>query len=650
VTRRLLLVALVALASAPPAWAHATLVSTTPADGSVLASPPRRVLVKFGDTVRVGPRNAAIRNDGRDVLGGGPHVSHGTTLVVPLKRLADGDYTVRWSIVSDDGHAEEGLIAFAVGAGRASPSAALTARGIVTWQRALMRTLLFLGILGAFGIVVFVLFVLRPLRLDRALERPAAHLLFLAFLLAFLGSDALIHTVSAGGTRFERFMEVAATAAAAGGAAAALTPLYPRLRYLAWTAAGVAFVCPTLSGHALDPDQPAVLAPLDDLLHLGAAGVWLGGLASLAFVAARAPGEMRVRAARRFSGLALVSVVVVAATGPLRAVTELSAVGQVWSTSYGRALIVKTALLVPLIGLGWLNRAALLGVFERLRRSVLVELVLVTGVVIAVGVLADERPGRVAAAVAQPARPPPATPPLPPLGTFVDARELGRFAVAVAVGHALETVTVIGPDGIGVSGLRVVVDGFRAHACGVGCYRAQATATPTEVRVGRSRLVFTVPLRLRPAAKLLARATRAFESARTLQIDEELRSSPERSQVSHFWLRAPHSLRYRISGGPEAIVIGTRRWDRYPGGKWTESPQTPLRVPEPYWSDRSRNAYLAGPYELTFVDPQLPAWFRLTVDRHTGRPVRMRMIAAAHFMTDRYSAFDRPVPISPPSR
>ena len=80
------------------------------------------------------------------------------------------------------------------------------------------------------------------------------------------------------------------------------------------------------------------------------------------------------------------------ATGVARALTELSSVSQVWSTSYGRALIVKTAIFVPLLGVGWLNRTHLLDVFTRLRRSVTVELVAIAGIVVAVAILTELRP------------------------------------------------------------------------------------------------------------------------------------------------------------------------------------------------------------------------------------------------------------------
>ena len=126
--------------------------------------------------------------------------------------------------------------------------------------------------------------------------RRHALLLGGAFLLAFVGADALIRATA--GTRDplralarRRGGRPRSSACVAAGAALR----WPRAIYVAWAAAAVLFVCPTLAGHALDGDQPRLLAPLGDLLHLGAAAVWLGGLASLA---ARVPGGRRSRRAR----------------------------------------------------------------------------------------------------------------------------------------------------------------------------------------------------------------------------------------------------------------------------------------------------------------------------------------------------------------
>ena len=78
----------------------------------------------FDDTVIRGPGIAAIRNGGGSVLDGKPRVEGGKTLVIPLRHgLSDGVYSVRWAVISDDGHLESGVLAFAVGLG--SPKGAM---------------------------------------------------------------------------------------------------------------------------------------------------------------------------------------------------------------------------------------------------------------------------------------------------------------------------------------------------------------------------------------------------------------------------------------------------------------------------------------------------------------------------------------------
>ena len=86
-------------------------------------------------------------------------------------------------------------------------------------------------------------------------------------------------------------------------------------------------------------------------------------------------------------------MVLIAGSGLARALVELTAVSQLWSTAYGRAIFAKTVLFAVLIVLGWMSRQAL-GDPARLWRSVRVELLLLALVVLAVAVLTSLRPGR----------------------------------------------------------------------------------------------------------------------------------------------------------------------------------------------------------------------------------------------------------------
>ncbi|HVU77318.1 MAG TPA: copper resistance protein CopC [Gaiellaceae bacterium] len=643
--RRLLVVAVSAVALAAPAsaLAHATLVRTTPENGAVLAHAPRAVTVLFDDTVRVAGGNAAVANDtNASVLAGKP-VAHGRTLTIPLKPLRDGAYSVRWAIVSDDGHTEKGVLAFAVGSGRASPHPVLGASVALTWNDILLRTLYYLGLLVAGGASVFGL-ATRPL-VGGSLRKPLAQLLFFALLAAFIGASG-ITGVAPPGTRFDEVLKGAIVVALVGGAAAALAPQAPRLLAVAEAASLLLLAAPTLSGHALDRDQPFLLAPVVDLAHLAAAAVWLGGVAALVYALPRAvaAGDARAAAVRRFSSCALGAVAVLGLTGLGRALTELSAVSQVWSTSYGRALIVKTAIFVPLLAVGYVNRTRLLASFARLRRSATVELVAIAGIVVAVAILTELRPGAAAQAPAAAAALP-LPPALPPRDAVVDARELGDVAVAIAREPGRTTVTLVGPDANGVDGDDVKVDGVPATPCGSGCYRGPAG---TRVTVGKQTLDFDVPAHAADATARLARITAAYRASRTIVFDETLASNPTNATTTRFTVVAPHRLGYVTRGGPAAIVIGSRRWDRTgPNAPWVKTSQTPLDVTQPYWTAPT-NVHEVAPGTFTFLDRSIPAWFRLTVV--DGRPTVDHMTAAAHFMVDRYRGFDGPAAVSPPSR
>ena len=110
------------LALPTAAQAHATLLGSSPDPGSVVAKPPPAVVLRFDQEVQpVAGGTDVVNSADQSVLGGAPHnaASDVRKLVIPLKPgLPDGDYTVRWRIVSTDGHIISGVLAFGVGTGR----------------------------------------------------------------------------------------------------------------------------------------------------------------------------------------------------------------------------------------------------------------------------------------------------------------------------------------------------------------------------------------------------------------------------------------------------------------------------------------------------------------------------------------------------
>jgi methionine-rich copper-binding protein CopC len=105
------------LAFAGQAFAHAHLVSTTPAVNGTVATAPTELDLKFSEDLNLkfsgvkvtGPKKAAVQT------GAGMLMDDGTTLMVPISgTLAPGLYTVQWRALSGDGHKTNGTYKFTI--------------------------------------------------------------------------------------------------------------------------------------------------------------------------------------------------------------------------------------------------------------------------------------------------------------------------------------------------------------------------------------------------------------------------------------------------------------------------------------------------------------------------------------------------------
>jgi copper transport protein len=381
-------VCVVALLLPARALAHATPVRIQPGDGAVVNVGPTTVRIFFDQGVRAEPGMRAVRNTGGSVLDGAPRVEGGRELVIPLRSgLRPGGYTVLWRVLSEDGHPVAGITTFAVGAGQPRPHAALAAPSEGKAVPGLERWLFLTGILLAAGLSVFRVVMPRT-------AAPPLRLLVGSFALVVGGGAALVARTSVS-TRFGLVAAMAIIIALAGALAAVGATRVPRLAVGAWLSGLALVVLPSAMGHALDPGRSWIEFPVD-VLHVAASSVWFGGVVALVVGLRR--GAVDDRVVRRFSTLALAAVGVIGVTGLIRALAELSSIDQVWGTSYGQLLIVKTTLLGALVVLGWANRyrviPALARSAQRLRLNLRAEIVLLLAVVGAVALLTQSRPGR----------------------------------------------------------------------------------------------------------------------------------------------------------------------------------------------------------------------------------------------------------------
>jgi hypothetical protein len=264
--------------------------------------------------------------------------------------------------------------------------------------------------------------------------------------------------------------------------------------------------------------------------------------------------------------------------------------------------------------------------------------------------------------------------PAPPAGAVVFSREAGPNALALAVvpraGKMLVQASVVGPDGAGVSDAttRFVVEGSQATGspCGAGCYRA---VFPTRARPRAVELVAEGPVAARwhvalpsswppmDATSMLSDARRAWRVLKSLSFTERLASDEDTVVTSTWRVHAPDRLEYQIDHGDAAVIIGKRRWDKSPGGRWKRSPQFPITQPTPPWASATNARVLDATtlrgrpaWRVSFFDPRTPGWFTVVLDRETLHTLDLRMVATAHFMHDVYGSFDAAPEIRAPRR
>ena len=166
--------------------------------------------------------------------------------------------------------------------------------------------------------------------------------------------------------------------------------------WIAAAAVGGAWITLPLTGHAMSFESR--LPWVAQVAHGIGAGAWIGALAALVAVVsglARQPvGQGRaVVLAGRFSPLAVAAVGLIAVSGTVTAVLYVATFADLWTTGYGRVLLLKLVLFLATGAIGAYNWRILLprlgaGTGARaLLRSARLELTLAAGVLLATAVL-----------------------------------------------------------------------------------------------------------------------------------------------------------------------------------------------------------------------------------------------------------------------
>lgn len=424
----------VLLVGGGPASAHASVVSSSPVDGSRLKAAPTVVTITFDEPVSLGSVGYLHVTDqsGRKVDAGPAYHPNGNGAQIADKLksgLGDGTYTESFRIISADSHPVAGTVRFVVGNGVLSASAVAgsTVNHATSVALDAARWLSFVG----FALVIGTWLVIVAWQRGRG-ERRVATLAWTGVGAAALGAvlEVLLQGPYTAGTGISHLADwslIDGTLHTDYGRyhCVRLVLLGVTAVYLAWALqagrqrrrvealavllGGALALTFSATGHAATT-SPHWLSITSDLLHITAMGVWLGGL--VVVVAALLPradtDELRV-ALPVFSRVAFLAIVTLAVTGTYAAWRGVGELQALFTTTYGWLVVLKVVLFAGIVMLGNLGRLFLrrrdpaTGT-ERLRRSVLVEVVLAIGVLVATSVLVAEPRGKEAVAVAQ-ARP-----------------------------------------------------------------------------------------------------------------------------------------------------------------------------------------------------------------------------------------------------
>lgn len=407
-----------ALALPATAFAHASLSSASPQTQATVQTAPTEIRLRFNSSVTA--TAAAIRVLAPDgaVLSGASRVSQDRRVVTaPVAGLTRGTaYTVRWRVTGSDGHSPAGVFTFGIGVPAPPPTEAVGAIG-ATWKDDIARWLLFAALALVIGPLVVRLLVLSGPMPD-ALERRfhlvttvAAFAVIDIGIVAFVvrASNALQLPVAellygdlqpfAEKTRFGIAFLVMTVGFAVVATLLLLAWVLDR-HELRWPALGLSAVLVTglsLSGHQGTEPNATVASELADWVHLMAAAVWVGGVATLAlFVWPLAP-DLRQRAFLGFSRLAVGLVAAMVLAGIYLALVRLPELSDLWQTGYGQLLLLKIAIVALALAWGGFHHSFVrprleAGGHPRVRASLIGEAAVAAAVLLAAAMLTNASP------------------------------------------------------------------------------------------------------------------------------------------------------------------------------------------------------------------------------------------------------------------
>ena len=401
--------ALAVLAPARQASAHPGLDGSVPAANAVLEVAPPNIELDFNETVDAQLASIELYDENATLIptGAPASVTDDTVVQASVPTIGDGVYVVVWRVPSADGHVVDGVFSFQVGlqsgidvgalSDRVSANAAATSTvGRLDTSARLLALIGLIVVVG--GGALACQSVGRSIGQsseDEPQDSPNRTLLWMAWIFLLVGSlgsfglygakvvagspsDAIKPSVwgkIVGSHTASVLLVRIVLVIALGG----LLLAFARRAGDVWRGAALAIstaLVLTYSsiGHA-NVQDPAALWIAIDAVHLTAVALWVGGLLMIAFgTSAWLTDPDTEPIVRRFSASALVAIPVIVATGVAQTMKLAGNLDDVTSTSWGRTLLVKVAVVTVLVAIGGVSQWVLRSDGpSALKRNVLVE-------------------------------------------------------------------------------------------------------------------------------------------------------------------------------------------------------------------------------------------------------------------------------------
>ncbi len=431
--------------------AHAHLKSSRPRQGAKLVTMPKRIELDFSETPELALTTITLVGpDGKEIPLGSLERSSASaqTIVAPIGiLLGAGSYRIRWRTAAEDGHPTSGVVTFDVMPASTAPVTMHTRMmqpgqeggmtdadrgtgfGVESPLYVSIRWIQFLALLIVIGAVTFRQLVLSFLKRKEDPDSPmipdaargaarlgewAAAVLLLVAVTRLGAQSYMMYGGTSGlapgmmGSMMTRtlwgrgwFFQIAGIAIAGVGFHKAREGDSSRWWLAASLGAFLLAFTPAFAGHASSSPRLTALAIFADGLHVIGGGGWLGSL--LMVIGVGIPAALRLPTGRRgpmvaevvnaYSPIALTFAGIISTTGVFAAWLHLGSVPALWTTDYGKTLLIKLGILSIVAATGaynWVRVKPHLGLVEgaaKIRRTAMIELVVGVLVVLATAVL-----------------------------------------------------------------------------------------------------------------------------------------------------------------------------------------------------------------------------------------------------------------------